>query len=96
MVLVGGRVFVEAYRTIQGHPDGASGPFNPLGASPFVVLGIATAGVGLWVLLTGRRLRDWRHDRILGQLSPKPKRTVIRVMRVSNLTTSSRAETSGE
>ncbi len=48
------------------------------------------------VLMTGRRLRDWRHDRILGQLSPKPKRTVIRVMRVSNLTTSSRAETNGE
>jgi len=54
MVLVAAVIFVEAYRTIQGHPDGAPGPINPL-----VVFPIATAGVGLWVLLTGRRLRDW-------------------------------------
>jgi hypothetical protein len=54
MVLVGAVVFVETYRTIQGHRDGAPGPINPL-----VVFPIATAGVGLWVLLTGRRLRDW-------------------------------------
>jgi hypothetical protein len=59
MVLVGAGVFVEAYRTIQGHPDGVSGPINPLVASPLVVLGVATAGVGLCVLLTGRRFRDW-------------------------------------
>jgi hypothetical protein len=59
MVLVGAVVFVESYRTIQGHKDGAFGPINPLVVSPLVVLGIATAGVGLWVLLTGRRLRDW-------------------------------------
>jgi hypothetical protein len=61
MVLVGAVVFVETYRTIQGHKDGAFGPINPLVVSPLVVLGIATAGVGLWVLLTGRRLRDWPH-----------------------------------
>jgi hypothetical protein len=59
IVLVGAVVFVEASRTLQGHPDGASGPFNPLVVSPLVGLGIATAGVGLWVLLAGRRLRDW-------------------------------------
>jgi hypothetical protein len=59
MVLVGAVVFVEAYRTIQGHQDGASGPINSLVGSPFVVLGIATAGVGLWVLVAGRRLRGW-------------------------------------
>jgi hypothetical protein len=59
MVLVGAVVFVEVYRTIQGHRDGASGPINPLVVSPLVVIAIATAGVGLWVLLTGRRLRDW-------------------------------------
>ena len=54
VVLVGAVVFVESYRTIQGHRDGAAGPFNPL-----VVIAIATAGMGLWVLLTGRRLHDW-------------------------------------
>jgi hypothetical protein len=54
MALVGAVVFVETYRTIQGHPDGAPSPIDPL-----VVFGIATAGGGLWVLLTGRRLRDW-------------------------------------
>ena len=59
MVLIGAVVFVEAYRTIQGHQDGASGPINSLTRSPFVVLGMATAGVGLWVLLAGRRLRGW-------------------------------------
>lgn len=59
VVLVGAVVFVEAYRTIQGHPDGASGPINPLVVSSFLVVALATAGMGLWVLLTGRRLRDW-------------------------------------
>lgn len=59
VVLVGAVVFVESYRTIQGHRDGAAGPFNPLVVSPLVVIAIATAGIGLWVLLTGRRLRDW-------------------------------------
>jgi len=59
MVLVGAVVFVEGYRTIQGHKDGAFGPINPLVVSPFVVIPIATAALGLWVLLTGRRLRDW-------------------------------------
>jgi hypothetical protein len=54
MVLVGAVVFVEGYRTIQGHPDGAPGPIDPL-----VVFAIATAGVGLWILLTGRRPRGW-------------------------------------
>jgi hypothetical protein len=59
VVLVGAVVFVESYRTIQGHRDGAAGPFNPLVVSPLVVIAIATATMGLWVLLTGRRLRDW-------------------------------------
>jgi hypothetical protein len=59
VVLVGAVVFVESYRTIQGHRDGAAGPFNPLVVSPLVVIAIATAGMGLRVLLTGRRLRDW-------------------------------------
>jgi len=59
LILVGAVVFVEAYRTIQGHQDGAAGPINSLAGSPFVVLGIATAGVGLWILLTGRRVRNW-------------------------------------
>jgi hypothetical protein len=59
VVLVGAVVFVESYRTIQGHRDGAAGPFNPLVVSPLVVIAIATAGMGLGVLLTGRRLRDW-------------------------------------
>jgi hypothetical protein len=59
MALVGAVVFVETYRTIQGHPDGASSPINALVGYPFVVFPIATAGMGLWVLLTGRRLRDW-------------------------------------
>ena len=59
VVLVGAVVFVESYRTIQGHRDGAAGPFNPLVVSPLVVIAIATAGMGLWVLLTGRRLHDW-------------------------------------
>lgn len=59
MVLVGAVVFVEAYRTILGHQDGVSGPINSLVRSPFVALGMATAGVGLWVLIAGRRLRGW-------------------------------------
>jgi hypothetical protein len=59
VVLVGAVVFVESYRTIQGHRDGAAGPFNPLVVSPLVVIAIATSVMGLWVLLTGRRLRDW-------------------------------------
>ena len=59
MVLVGAVVFVETYRTIQGHPDGASGPINALVGYPFVVIPIATAGEGLWILLTGRCLRGW-------------------------------------
>ena len=59
LILVGAVVFVEAYRTIQGHQDGAAGPINSLAGSPFVVLGIATAGLGLWILLTGRRVRNW-------------------------------------
>lgn len=55
MVLVGAVVFVETYRTIQGHPDGApGGPVNPL-----VVVATATAAGGFWFLMTGRRLRGW-------------------------------------
>ena len=54
MLLVGAIVFVETGRTTQGHADGAARPFDPL-----VVFAIATAGVGFWVLLTGRRLGNW-------------------------------------
>ena len=54
IVLVGTVVFVETYRTIQGHPDGGPGPVNPL-----VVIATATAAGGFWLLMTGRRLRGW-------------------------------------
>ena len=54
MVLTGALVFVETYRTLQGHRDGAPGAINVL-----AVLAVATAAVGLWVVVTGRRLHNW-------------------------------------
>ena len=54
MVLTGAVVFVETYRTLQGHRDGAPGAINVL-----AVLAVATAAVGLWVVVTGRRLHNW-------------------------------------
>jgi hypothetical protein len=54
MVLTGALVFVETYRTLQGHRDGAPGAINAI-----AVLAVATAAVGLWVVVTGRRLHNW-------------------------------------
>ena len=54
MVLTGALVFVETYRTLQGHRDGAPGAINVL-----AVLAVASAAVGLWVVVTGRRLHNW-------------------------------------
>jgi uncharacterized membrane protein (UPF0136 family) len=54
MVLTGALVFVETYRTLQGHRDGAPGAINVI-----AVLAVATAAVGLWVVVTGRRLHNW-------------------------------------
>lgn len=54
MVLTGALVFVETYRTLQGHRDGAPGAINVL-----AVLAVATAAGGLWVVVTGRRLHNW-------------------------------------
>jgi hypothetical protein len=54
MVLTGALVFVETFRTLQGHRDGAPGAINVL-----AVLAVATAAGGLWVVVTGRRLHNW-------------------------------------
>lgn len=54
MVLTGALVFVETYRTLQGHRDGAPGAINML-----AVAAVATSAVGLWVVVTGRRLHNW-------------------------------------
>ena len=54
MLLTGAVVFVETYRTLQGHRDGAPGPINML-----AVIAVATAALGLWVVVTGRRLHNW-------------------------------------
>ena len=54
MVLTGALVFVETYRTLQGHRDGAPGAINM-----FAVFAVATAAVGLWLVVTGRRVHDW-------------------------------------
>jgi hypothetical protein len=53
-LLTGAVVFVETYRTLQGHRDGAPGAINVL-----AVLAVATSVAGLWVVVTGRRLHDW-------------------------------------
>ena len=52
-VVTGALVFVVTYGTLPG-PGAAPGLVNP-----FIVIPIATAGVGLWVLVTGSRLHDW-------------------------------------
>ena len=54
IVLTGAFVFVETYRTLQGHRDGAPGAINVLAVSA-----AATAAVGFWVVVTGRRLHNW-------------------------------------
>jgi hypothetical protein len=54
MVLTGALVFVETYRTLEGHRDGAPSAIN----MP-AVLAVATAALGLWVVVTGRRLHNW-------------------------------------
>jgi vacuolar-type H+-ATPase subunit I/STV1 len=54
MLITGALVFVETYRTLQGHRDGAPGAINVL-----AVFAVATAVVGLWVVVTGRRLHNW-------------------------------------
>jgi hypothetical protein len=54
VVIIGAFVFVETYRTLQGHRDGAPGAINAL-----AVIAVASAAVGLWVVVTGRRLHNW-------------------------------------
>jgi hypothetical protein len=54
MVLTGALVFIETYRTLQGHRDGAASPINVL-----AMFAVATAALGLWVVVTGRRLHNW-------------------------------------
>lgn len=54
MLLTGAFVFVETYRTLQGHRDGAPGAINML-----AVFAVATAAVGLWIVVTGHRLHNW-------------------------------------
>jgi hypothetical protein len=53
-VLTGALVFVETYRTLQGHRDGAPGALNAV-----VVFAVATAALSLWIVVTGRRLHNW-------------------------------------
>jgi uncharacterized membrane protein (UPF0136 family) len=54
VLLTGALVFVETYRTLQGHQDGAPAAFNAV-----AVFAVATAALSLWVVLTGRRLHNW-------------------------------------